>query len=303
MDLSITLLREKFVISDGRGEHAEGHPIVAVSNRLVVPLLSANGQVCETFVVRAQTMHACIRMAAQIIQTFMRAGPLMARAESFRFADAWDFIIEDHERAFNPERWVAVYNNGTLIFEAGRHHAFLDMVEKCDGKNSGDYERSIGMAENAFASMGKQVTISHEGHIGLVATVKQQHGKCGLILRNPNRRTTFNYMADNKEGGSVSPVQCLSVAAAFLEGIQLAFQIGMANEKLRLDLIPRSGEEARKAESGRRRLGRLSAEIRTFENSLSVRYRPEKPEFAQTVIEAELFARDIFRTKAEKEQA
>jgi hypothetical protein len=304
LDFSTTLLREKFVISDGRGEQAEGHPIIAVGNRMVVPLQSDNGQLRETFVIRAQTMHACIRMAAKIIQTFIRSGPIMARAESFKFEDAWDSIIEDHERTFNPDRWIAVYNNGKLIYEGGRHPTFLDMVEKCDGRNPGDYDQAIIMAEHSFETLGRQVTIAHEGHIGLVTTIKNHHGKCGLILRNPNRRTTFNYMADNKGGGIVSAAQCLNVAAAFLEGIQLAFQIGMANEKLRLGIIPRNSEEARKAESGRRRLGRLNAEIRTFENSLNVRYRPEKPEFAQIVSEAELFTRDsLSNAGAEREQA
>ena len=77
----------------------------------------------------------------------------------------------------------------------------------------------------------------------------------------------------------------------------------MANEKLRLGVIARNCEEDRKAESGRRRLGRLSGEIRTFENSLNVRYRPEKPEFAQIVSEAEMFTRDLLSASLEREQA
>ncbi len=304
MDFSTTLLREKFVISDNRGETTEGHPIIAVSNRMVVPLTDSNGKLIETFIIRAQTMHACIRMAGKIMQTFMRAGPLMARDEQFNFQEAWDNIIEDHERQFNPDRWIAVYSGGRLVFGGEDHHMFLDMVEKCESRNPGDYEKAIKLAEEAFANLGKQVTISHEGHIGLVATIKKGHGKCGLILRNPNRRTTFNFIAENKEADvNVSPTQCMTVAAAFLEGIQLAFQIGMANEKLRVGAIKRYSEEDRRAESGRRRLGRLNAEIRTFENAFDVRYRPEKPEFGQLVSNAESFMQQQHQARADIAQA
>lgn len=301
MDLSTTLLREKFVISDSRGENIEGHPIVAVSNRMVVPLLDARGRVAETFIVRAQTMHACIRMGSKIIQTYVRSGPLMARDEKYDFQEAWDSIIEDHERKFNPDRWVAVYNNGRLVFAGEDHHMFLDMVEKCDSKNSGHYEEAIQMAEDAFASLGKNVTIKHEGNIGLVVTVKDGVGKCGLILRNPNRRTTFNFIAEDKGERTVSAAQCMTVAASFLEGIQIAFQIGMVNEKLRMGVMKKFCEEDRRADSGRRRLGRLNAEIRTFENGLDVRYRPEKPEFAQIVSDAEAFTQNLLQARAAAE--
>ena len=302
MDFSTTLLREKFVISDNRGESAEGHPIVAVSNRMVVPLLDPNGNPAETFVVRAQTMHACIRMAAKIVQTYQRTGPLMARAEKFDFEEAWELMIEDHERHFNPERWIAVYNNGRVIYAGEQHHMFLDMVEKCDSKNPNHYEDAIKMAEQSFASIGKEVTIHHEGNIGLVTTIKGSSGKCGLILRNPNRRTTFNFMAENKGERTISSVQCLTVAAAFLEGIQISFQIGMVNEKIRLGYMKKFSEEDRRAESGRRRLGRLNAEIRTFENGLDVRYRPEKPDFTQIVTDAEAFMNELLQARAEAAQ-
>ena len=302
MDFSTTLLREKFVISDNRGESAEGHPIIAVSNRMVVPLLDANGKPAETFVVRAQTMHACIRMAGKIIQTYMRSGPLMARDEKFNFEEAWDSLIEDHEKKFNPERWIAVYNNGKVVYAGEDHHMFLDMVEKCDSKNSGHYEDAIKMAEQSFASLGKDVTIHHEGNIGMVATIKDGYGKCGLILRNPNRRTTFNFIAENKGERTISAAQCMTVAAAYLEGIQIAFQIGMTNEKVRLGYMKKFSEDDRRAESGRRRLGRLNAEIRTFENGLDVRYRPEKPDFTQIVTDAEAFMYDILQAKAEAAQ-
>lgn len=269
---------------------------------MVVPLYDKRGKVAETFVVRAQTMHSCIRMAAKIVQTYIRSGPLMIRAEKYSFADAWESIIEDHERKFAPDRWVAVYFDGKLLYKSGEQHMFLEVIEKCDAKNPGNYDNAVQLAEQAFLATGKQVTITHDANIGLVVNVNENEGKCGLILRNPNKKTTFNFIAFSKGAAKVTIAQCLIVAAAYLEGIQMAFQIGMINEKLRLLLLDRYSPEDQLADSGRRRLGRLNAEIRNFENTLNVRYRPEKPEFSAIVIEAERFARDIFMEKMAEEE-
>lgn len=306
MKLSTTLLREKFVIRDGRGEDLKGHPLVAVSNRLVLPLLDAQGRPSEIFVVRAHTMHTCIRMAAKIIQTYLRSGPLSNRAEKFNFADTWEDMIEDHERQFNPDRWICVYRNGKIVYAGGEHHSFLDMIEKCDSRNPGNYDEAVFLAEESFAALGQRVIIDHNSNTGLVATIGSGRGKCGLILRNPNRRTTFNFTAEDKDGAKVTAAQCLVVAAAYLEGIQIAFQMGIANEKIRQGVIAKYSDEDKRAESGRRRLGRLGAEISAFENSLKVIYRPEKPEFAQIVLDAEEYTHDQLvaaATRAEEDAA
>ena len=287
MELSTTLLREKFVIRDGKGEDLKGHPLVAVSNRLVLPLLDGEGKPSEIYVIRSHTMHTCIRMAAKIVQTYLRSGPLSNRGEKFDFADAWEDIIEEYERQFNPERWVCVYKNGKIVYAGGEHHTFLDMIEKCDSRNPGNYDEAVFLAEESFAAVGKRVIIDHNSNTGMVATIGTGSGKVGLILRNPNRRTTFNFTAMDKDGGKVTAAQCLIVAAAYLEGIQIAFQIGITNEKIRTGVTAKYSDEDRRSESGRKRLGRLSAEISAFENSLKVRYRPEKPEFVQIILDAE----------------
>jgi hypothetical protein len=154
LEFSTTLLREKFIIRDGRGEHISGVPVVAVSNRIVVPLHSKSGQIHETFVVRAYSMHLCVRMAAKIAQTFQRSGPLMAREQKFDFEEAWDSMTEDHESRFTPQKWIVIYNAGKPIFISGEHPAFLDMIEKCDAANPGNYDGSIHLAEDMLAKLG-----------------------------------------------------------------------------------------------------------------------------------------------------
>lgn len=295
MEINTTLLREKFVIRDlDRGGDA---PIVAVSNRFVLPLVTAQGKVAETFVIRAQNMHICIRMAAIILNSFQRVGPLLVRAEPFDFAAAWGRCCSDYEVACNLARWVCIYHKGKEIFAAGAHHMFLDVIEKCDAKNPGNYDRAVGIAEETFLGMGRKVAISYEANIGMVMHVKPDVGRCGLIHRGAERSSTFNFVVEPKrgeEGVNVSPVLCLNVCAAFLEGIQLAFKVGVAKDKLQLDLIDGASTEAKQARLAKFRLEEVNAEIGTFINQMDVRFRPEKPEFFTMISDAERYHRKIY---------
>lgn len=291
MEFSANLLREKFTLRDGNPESV---PLIALSNRISLSLKDHRGKLVEKFAIRAQTMHGCVRMAARILNTFQRIGPLMARDVPFDFDEAWKDITHDYERQFNPRCWVSVYNEGKSIYSCGDHHAFLDIIENCEHKNtSGNYDASVILAENIFAQKGKNVTIEHDANTGMVLDIKKNRARCGLILRSPVRRTNFNFTAEPKSGAEsgLNPVYCMNIAAAFLEGIHLAFIIGRANEQIRLEAVPRYGDDQRRADSARRQLARLNTEIKSFENNHEVAYRPERPEFPQVVIEAEKFTR------------
>lgn len=289
MDINTTLFREKFVIRNADKQNED--PLVATGNRIVLPLQGRDAESSETVVVRAQNMHLCLRMAAQILQTYQRAGPIFSRIPPFNFKSAWDHACSDHESTYNQDRWVSVYHNGKEVFTEGTHAAFLDVIEKCDARNQGNYDKALAFAEESFAKMGKLVQIGHESGIALVFHVTPEEGKCGLIHRGGAKNATFNFLALSKEDAKVSPVLCMNVCAAFLEGLQLSFQIGTANEQLRLGLIEKYSLEAKKAESAGHRLAELNIEIGSFTNRLKVRFRPEKPEFAEIITEAENFYR------------
>lgn len=293
MDFNTTLLREKFIIRDVLNAVSD-ESLVATSNRIAVNLTDARGITLETIIVRAQNMHLCIRMASKILQNFQRQGPLLAREISYNWDDTWQHIIGEHERKHNPDRWIAIFAKGQCLFKAGQYHQFLDLIEKCDAANPENYDASVRLAEDAFSQIGKDVSVDYESNIGLVVFVENNQGRCGIILRNSERNATFNFKLESTAERPVSAVQCMNVCAAFLEGIQLSFVIGMANEKERLGVLLKSDPEWIKAASARRRLGSLNAEIRTFENTMPVFYRPERPEFGELVSEAERFANDLF---------
>jgi hypothetical protein len=296
LDFSTTLLREKFIIREMDNKESSRIPMTAVSNRVMLPLIDHEGKTNETFVVRAHTMHSCLRMATKLLQTYDREGPILTRQVKYNYESAWEKMNADHESQYNLDKWIAVYSRGRKIFEDGKHHAFLDVIEKCDVQNKGgSYETSLELAEQAFEQMGKKVTITHDSSIGMVMTIKKDKARCGLILRNPNKRTTFNFAAVTKDD-PINIGQSLSVAAAFLEAIQLCFQVGMINEKLRVGIIDSFSHESRKGDSARKRLEFLKAEISALENRYDVNYRIEKPDFGLIIQDAESFAKKLYKS-------
>lgn len=298
MDLNTTLLRERFVIRDqtGSGDMVP-ESVVAMSNRLVIPLVNRQGGIAETFVIRSRIMHSSIRMAGQIVQAFMTSGPLMVRSSPVDFDELWQYCFSDHDKNFGEEPWICVYHNAKPVFEFGKRHPFLDVVEKCDAKTSGHYDGSLVVAEETFKKMGRQVSISHNSNIGMVVNIKADSGRCGMILRNPHKGTTFNYIAAKlAEGEAVHPTLCLNICAAFLEGIQISVRLGMNTERKRRGLITSQSFEVREMHSAQSRLESLSLEIKEFENRFDVHYRLERPDFKVLAREAELFERQILNS-------
>lgn len=291
-NFSTNLLREKFTIIDPRARTEEARqPVIALSNRLHLTLSSKEGT--EVYSVRAQNMHLSVRFAARIIRSFRNSGPIMNRETPFDWSSACDAIISDYEHTYNPNYWISVHHDGKLVFEKGERHILLDVIEKCAKDNGGNYDDAVPLAEDIFKQAGKDVNISYDGNVALVVEVKDNRGRFGIILRGAERSTTFNFTAKgNEKTPDLSIPHCLEVSAAYLEGIQLAFLVGMNQEKLRMGIIDRDSDEDKKTVEARRRLGRLTTEISSLEAIFDVRYRPEKPEFSQIITEAEELARD-----------
>lgn len=302
-EFNATLLREKFIIRDAMPEkQADQKPVIALANRLTLPLFSAQFDERESFVVRAQNMHTCVRLAARLAQDFQEHGPLLSRDFGYDWEEAYSAITKGYESKFNPNLWAAIYHKGRIVFENGatERHPFLDVIEQCDARNGSDYEKAVAVAEDAFKHAGKLVHIEHDANVALLVSVTEDEGKCGIIVRGPARTTTFSFTAKKRPGRRVRPSSCLSASAAFLEGIQLAFQVGMIRQKIKYDLIGKSSEEAHKGEDASQKLYRLNGAVSQFEGMYEVRYRPEKPDFKMMVEEAEEFGRRVLAAEVER---
>lgn len=282
-----SLLREKFEIYDPNFDRQDVKPVVALSNRLVVTLKKDKETPAEEYVIRAQNMHLCARLAGRIVHSFNIGGSLKNRAKPIDWGAVWAPLVNDYERIHNEQRWVAIYHQGHVVFEEGERHPLLDLIEKCDTQNDNDYDYAIPLAENALKKAGKAVKIDHDANVALVVTFEDNEGRCGIILRGPDKTTTFNFTAFGTDEKTLNLPQCLYAAAAFLEGIQLAFLVGMNLFKINVGIIKRNSQLHKKTKEGQRRLGQLGAEIANLEGGFNVRFRPEKPEFNLIVREAE----------------
>lgn len=294
MDINTTLLRERFVIreiSGGRNQ-PDGDTIVATSNRMSLPLGNEQEGSASGFVIRSRFMHGAVRMASRLVFLDTRHKLLADQNGQYDLSAVCEQMIPDHDLAYNGDPWVVVYKAGKIVFQSGNHHPFLDVIEKYDAKSPGNYDRSVVAAEKAFEQMGRKVSISHNSNIGLVAHLRHSMGRCGMIVRNPHKSTTFNYVAENTgEDQNLMPCDCLNACAAFLEGIQLSVRLGMINEQFRQGQIESASQEMKEAQSARSRLSDLVQEIGQFEDKYTVHYRPERADFSAIVKEAERFER------------
>jgi hypothetical protein len=287
-DFSASLLREKFIIHELKAVSKKSEkPVVALSNRIVSEHKDEQGKTIEALVVRAQNMHVCARMGARILESFIQGGPLIGREQQFDWQMAWDTLIGDYEQDHNPDLWIAVYHNGRVLFESGARHPLLDVIEKCEARNDGVYDDSVLLAEDAFKQTGKNVKIEYDGNVALVAHLENLQARVGIILRAGGRTTTFNFSVASKDGRDINHPQCLVVGAAFLEGIQLSFRIGMDQAKIKSGAIKKGSEEEKASRQARLRLSRLRTDIGNLEGTYTVRYRPEQPDFDKIIYDAE----------------
>lgn len=286
-----SLLREKFIIYDPDVNRSGSDPITALSNRMIVSLQKDADTPAEEYIIRTQNMHSCIRLAGRLIHSFNVGGSLLNRAKAYDWEASWAPIVNDYERMYNEERWAAIYHRGKIIFSEGDRHPLLDLIEKCDYENDQDYDYAIPMAENAFKQTGKVVKIDYDANVALTVTFEDNIGRCGIILRAATGTTTFNFKASPKNNDDVLNIpQCMSAAAAFLEGVQLAFMTGFNVYKLNVGIFDIGSAQDQQTKDAQRRLGRLNAEIVNLEGAMDVNYRPEKPEFYAILSEAEAIA-------------
>lgn len=297
-----SLLREKFSIYDSNPETQEQSSIIALSNRLVVEFETLRPGEKETIVIRSHNMHSCVRMAARLIKSYKTSGPILGRTKPYDWEAAWNSIVNDYEYRFNPARWIAIYSNGKILYQAGEHHMLLDIIEKLAMRSKDNYEKSIKMAEDAFKQAGKIVTIDYDSNVALVINMDTKLARFGVIIRGPTKTHTFNFSVAAKGRDPLNQAQCLAAAASFLEGIQLAFQVGMNNIKLYMGIIARRSHDEKKTKEGSRRLNLLVSEIAALERTYEVRYRPEKPEFHMMVNEAERHGQKVLKPPAERAQ-
>lgn len=286
--LNTTLLREKFIIRENSATKAA--PLIALGNRIALPLITHNGEYDETLVVRGHNMHITLRMAALLCSTFYNAGPILPRNPAFNFAHAWAEALPLFEKQHNKDSWIAVYHAGKCVFSSGKYHPFFDIIEQCDARNRDEYDRAVTIAEDAFKQSGRAVTIDHHTNIAAVIGATPQKIRLGLIVRKPGNAATFNFTLDGTQKDiTYQPTDIgitLNHAASWLELIQLSITAGFYQSK-RGDAIARAAP----LPAVQSRLGTLNADIARYEGIFTPAYRPDRPDMMGLIEATAFYAR------------
>ncbi len=293
MNIDTSLLREKFIIKE-RCSGAEDKTMLihCPSTRMPITLQSGNLPE-ETYIVRTNNMHNCVRLVSKIVQNYENFGPISGRIKQINWDELWDNSLNSFERRHTPNRWASIYHAGNMIYSSGDHHQFFDVIEQCDIINKRKYNKSIKMAEKAFLTAGKDVCITYDGNVALVAILSENNGRCSMTLRGSEKTATFNYsIKPELEEDKISLIQALATAADFLDGVQLSYLIGLSNDKLNRNIIDESSDEYIKLLDARKRLIKINVQINSMENRYHVRYRPERPDFDLLIAQTEKFAKN-----------
>jgi len=287
-----SLYREKFVITDINNQ-SDDHDktITAMSNRIVITLHDAQGHPYDSYVIRTKNMHSCTRFGAAILKEHHDNGPLGGRMHNRNWDRLWQDVIKGYERDWTEDIWCTIHHKGRLIFSDGEPHQFLTIIEQCDATQKQEYAQSVSLAEQIFNQAGKPVNIQYDMNVAFVTSITSDQAKSGIIVRSGSGTTTFNFTALPKgDQKHVHPHTILSVAASFLELIQMGFFVGLMNKKQEYDLIEKFSTDYKHHKRAQERLANLGRAIDSFDNMFDVKYRPERPLIKEIVQEAEKIA-------------
>lgn len=272
-EFNTALIREKVVFRSRPADGAAmGDDMANVgSNRIMVQLGA------EDVVVRAQNMHTALRLAASLVSFYAShdGGVALALNEEKDWKSLWAKALSSYERENNDRIWGSVHIGGKPAF-ATSPHPFVDVIEKCVAAAAGNYDAAIDLTEAALKKAGQDVKIEHAVNAAANFTDNGKSMRCGILHRSV-KTGIFTFTV---EGGETMDrtYRTLSIAADFLEMINLQFLYRPLGSKLRSEEISPYSPEGKKARAIGERHGELMRHTVAFEAAYTVRYRPEKPE-------------------------
>jgi len=273
-EFNASLVREKIIVVDDTAAEGAG-PTVIKSNRIFLKVGARAA--AEKIVVRTQNMHTTLRLASKILFDFHRHGAFLERAVPFDWTAQWDSVLSAYEKEFNHDIWAAVYVNGKPVFKTNKS-PFVDVIEKCALLTIDNYDATMDVTESALKQIGRAIRITHSSNVACVLTDNGDSMRCGVIHRAGGKDTTFSFTAEGGEQHN-RIVQCLGIAGAFLEAINMQFLVHDLQAKARAGTIGKVSREANQLRAATVRLVALDKGIVAFEDIYHVKYRPEKPQF------------------------
>lgn len=280
-EFNASLVREKITfIDDAQEPDADGEtgPTVIRSNRIFLKLGERAAE--EKVVVRAQNMHTTLRLASKVMYSYFKNGLFLNRSQPPDWEAIWEAVLSNYEKEYNPGIWGSVYINGRPMFKT-TSSPFVDVVEKCALLSVDNYDQTMEVTESALKQIGRAMRINHSSNVATVFTDSGDTMRCGIIHRSDGKDTTFNFHATGGEKHN-RITQSISIAAAFLEAINLRFVTKSLQDKMRRGEIAKISPEAHKLRGATARMVAIHKGISSFEEAYEVKYRPEKPDLFGT---------------------
>lgn len=274
---STTLVREKVIVrAHGAATDADaGVTSVIRSNRLQLKIV--RGDKTDLVVVRGHSMANTLRFAAYAYRIITQ-DKLVSRHEAIDWQTVYDKSKSDYTRAYQPDDWMSVHINGDGVFKSAESGVYVDVLEKCALLTGDTYEDAAGVTENVLREAGRPVDLHQE--VVVAARIEDDgiRTRASIIHRDGRNDATFSFTAVNGErlhriGGTIE------AAAAFLEGLDLAFTIGTIRARIRAGEITEKDAEGQQMRVASLRQTALNAIINNFESAYGVSYRPERKQF------------------------
>lgn len=288
-DFSAQLTREKFLLHPELENISEDQAIAsAAANRLDIKLPSKKSDDIETFIIRAQNMHTCLRIGGHVAYHFFEHGYLPSTG---RHRFEWKFIFksvtEVYEEKWNPDIWAVIYHKGRPIFKEGcDYEPFLDVVEKSMAYEKTDYSAVVHVLEAMFERAGRPVKVTYDGEPVMKLNGNSREARLNVIRRGPNGKEVLKSQIKRKATRDVRISPCLTAAAAIFEAYQLGFYVAKVNEMMHHAKLTLSNPEAVQGDHASRRITRMEEALEEFEEMYNVAYRPKAPNF-------EHFSKDV----------
>ena len=279
-DFTTSLVREKMTFLDKAAPVATdgaSADTVIRSNRMVLKLTVAG--ITERVIVRAQTMHVAMLLAAKVMFSFYRNGLFTNRVPEYDWEAQWLSVLSGYERNYNASIWAAIYINGKPVFKT-QSDPYMDIIEKCAVMTGDNYDATPGFAEKAFHQAGKEIKIDHNTNVAALFNDRGDEMNCGIVHRSLGDAQAFNFIVAGGDP-NLRIVQCITSAAAFLEGLNLSMVVKDLQNKIRMKEITPSSTEAGRLRAAAARMVLLNKTILTFEENYDVKYRPGKPDIFQ----------------------
>jgi hypothetical protein len=262
------------------------------SNR--IPLTFKGTDHTDTAVVRGQTIASTLRLAAIVIETYLKYPSVLRENKVRHIAELWEERITNYEKDYHPKSWVSVHYNGKPFyshnmgdtptevedpFRIARRGGVsqLDAIEYV--ARGGDLNDSMIMeATNRLLGQKEDIVVHHESQTAVVFTPFSAYLRCAVLERREGRTGSFSFSAHhNSPQKRVRYSAALTYCADLIEAVlirssiernkDLALAGGATSQRLPHTAIIAMTE----------RLKQLQTYVNAFENAYKISFRPERP--------------------------